>query len=350
MTKENFEAILDKSCEQLTHEARTAQFKSSPQFENRVRETLDALTRDDKSFRIDFAPHPQAFPDIAMGEFGVEVKFTLNDTWRSVANSVLETQRIETVKHIYIIFGKMGGLPEVRWGHYEQSVIHVRTSHVPRFEIELPTEKATVRQSLFEEMGIQYDDFRKFQMQEKMKYIRAYARKIHPDGRLWWIEEKESDEHTMPIQARLYTNLTMEEKTRLRAEAALLCPKIVDSGRSRNKYDDMVLYLLTYHGVLCHQARDLFSAGSVANPKNDDDGGIYVERALKMIEAEMCKAAMRMDDALFVEYWGESVLPEKRIARWLEKADEYAKGWKPSGSLFLGESPKELSDDYSSGD
>lgn len=335
MTKAEFEAILDKCCVILTDEARTTGFKTSQQFENRVREVLQELTFEDKSFEIDFAPHPQAFPDIAMGEFGVEVKFTLNDTWRSVANSVLETQRIDTVKQIYIVFGKMGGLPEVKWGEYEQSVIHVRTSHVPRFEVELPIGKATVKQSLFEEMGIKYDDFRKLHMQDKMKYIRAYARKIHPDGRLWWIEDSETDEHTTPIQARLYTNLTTEEKTRLRAEAALLCPNIVKSGRSRNKYDDMVLYLLTYHGVLCHQARDLFSAGSVANPNNDDEGGIYIERALKLIECEMREAAITMDDALFVEYWGESVLPENRIERWLEKADELARDWIPSKSLFV---------------
>jgi hypothetical protein len=335
MTKIEFEKLLDKSCAILTEEARTAGFKSSPQFENRVREVLATLTNNDNSFSIDFEPHPQAFPDIAMGDFGVEVKFTLNDTWRSVANSVLETQRIETVKHIYIIFGKMGGVPEVRWDEYEQSVIHVRTSHVPRFEVELPLEKAKVKQSLFAEMGISYDEFRKLPMQGKMKYIRSYARKIHPDGRLWWMEDKETDEHTIPIQARLYTNLTMEEKTRLRAEAALLCPKIVKSGRARGKYDDMVLYLLTYHGVLCHQARDLFSAGSVANPKNDNEGGIYIERALQLIEDEMCAAALRMDDALFVEYWGESVAHEKRIFRWLEKADEYAVDWKPSASLFV---------------
>jgi hypothetical protein len=246
----------------------------------------------------------------------------------------LETQRIETVKHIYIVFGKMGGIPEVRWGDYEKSVVHVRTSHVPRFEVEI-TDNAAVRQSLFDEMGIRYDDFRKLKMHEKMKHIRAYARRIHPDGRLWWIEETDEDEHTVPIQARLYTNLPAEEKTRLRAEAALLCPRIVESGRSRNKYDDMVLYLLTYHGVVCHQARDLFSAGSVANPNNDDEGGIYIERALKLIENEMREAVLRMDDTLFIEYWGESVPPEKRLARWLEKADGFARDWKPSESLFL---------------
>ena len=151
-----------------------------------------------------------------------------------------------------------------------------------------------------------------------------------------WIEEKEDFvEHTTPLQARLYTNLSIEEKTRLRAEAAVLCPSIVKSGRSRNKYDEMVLYLLTYHGVLCHQARDLFSAGSVANPKNDNEGGVYIERALKLIENEMREAALTMSDALFVEYWGESVPPEQRIRRWLEKADELATEWVPSRSLFL---------------
>jgi hypothetical protein len=84
-------------------------------------------------------------------------------------------------------------------------------------------------------MGILYDDFRKLEMREKMKYIRAYAKKIHPDGRLWWIEDAETEEHTTPVQVRLYTNLTTIEKTKLRAEAALLCPKIVKSGRSRDK-------------------------------------------------------------------------------------------------------------------
>ena len=335
MNKEKFEALLEDCCAQLTTEARTIGFKTSKQFEDRVRQVLDKLTTDNAEIQIDFHSPAQAFPDIAMGEYGVEVKFTLNDTWRSIANSVLESQRVEGVKHIYIVFGKMGGIPEVKWRDYEESVVHVRTSHVPRFEVEMvPDDGTEPRQSLFLQMGIRYDDFRQLDMQEKMKYIRAYARRIHPDGRLWWIEDN-NDEHTTPLQARLYTNLTQEEKVTLRSEAALICPKIVKSGRDRSKYDDVVLYLLTYHGVLCHQARDLFSAGSVANPHNDDNGGVYIERALKLIEKPMEEAAMRMNDALFVEYWGESVKPKDRIARWLEKADQYAKDWVPSNSLFL---------------
>ena len=335
MTTNEFEKLLDRCCEILTSEARATGFQSAKHFENRVREVLSSLTVNDDSVVIDFNSPAQAFPDIAMGEYGVEVKYTTADTWRSIANSVLETQRVDGVKYIYIVFGKMGGLREVRWGEYEASVVHVRTSHVPRFEVEIASDTSAIKESLFAQMGIRYDDFRKLEMSEKMKYIRAYARKIHPDGRLWWIEDKDSNnEHTLPIQARLYTNLSTEEKTRLRAEAALVCPDIVKSGRDRRKYDDVVLYLLTYHGVLCHQARDLFSAGSVANPNNDDNGGIYIERALKLIENEMIQAALNLDDAVFMEYWGESVLPEKRIRRWLEKADAAAKDWKPSDSLF----------------
>jgi hypothetical protein len=329
MKQNEFEQILETACESLTGEAREKIFPSSARFEKRVREVLRDLTTEYPEIKIDFNPHPQAFPDIAVDSFGVEVKFTLADTWRSVANSVLETNRIESVEKLYLIFGKMGGTPEVKWDDYEKSIIHVRTSHVPRFEVEISAEH-----SLFELMGITYDAFRVLPMEEKMRYIREYARsRLQKGERLWWLEN--SNDHTLPIQARLYTALSTEEKTKLRAEAVLLCPGIVQSGNIKNKYDDVVLYLLTYHGVICHQARDLFSAGSVANPNNDDEGGIYIERALKLIEKEMMEAALAMDDALFVEYWGESVPPEQRIKKWLAKADMLARGWQPSKSLFL---------------
>lgn len=335
MTKTDFQHLLDVCCGTLTHEARTSGFSSSSQFENRVRHVLDDLLKDEESLSVDFNSPPQEFPDIALGEFGVEVKFTLSDTWKSIANSILESHRAPGVKYIYIVFGKMGGKPEVRWGDYEKSVVHVRTSHVPRFEVELSKEDEAPRESLFEALGISYDDFMKLDMPGKMKYVREYAKKKHPGERLWWVDDSNGDEHSLPANIRLYTNLTLEEKARYRAEAVLLCPSVLKSGRARNKYDDVVMFLLSYHGVLCHQARDLFSAGSVANPDNDDNGGLYIERALKLLENEMIHAAESLDDSLFVEYWGESVpRGSPRLVRWLQKADEIAKDWKPSDVLF----------------
>lgn len=314
----------------LTRESRAgSQFDRASAFEKRVRETLRDLLSD-SGFEVNFDPHPYIFPDIVLGKFGVEVKFTLNDTWRSVANSVFEGTRGENVEHIYVIFGKMGGQPAVDWDKYDNCVIHVRTSHVPRFELQIRP-----KESLFKKIGVSYNEFSKLPIHERMDHIRRYARgRLKKGERLWWLEDKPEGEHSLPIQARLYMTLEQAEKRKLRAEAALLCPQIVGPANMKHKYDDVTLFLLTYHGVLCPQARDLFSAGSVALRSDAARGGNYVMRALADIQAEMREAAARMDDALFVEYWGESVSPEKRIAQWLKKADGYAKDWKPSNVLF----------------
>lgn len=332
MTEVDFKKILNDICTALTNEAVKTGFSSAKSFENRVRQEV---TRSVSPFGIQVDPNPpaQGFPDIAAGRFGIEVKFTTNDTWLSIANSVLETNRVQSVEHVYVVFCKSGGMPEVRWSAYEDCVVHVRTSHVPRFEVELPPAGDT--QPLFQQLGIRYDEFRRLPMDEKMKLIRLYARgRLKKGERLWWLEDTDDPTHALPIQARLYTKLSTEEKIRLRAEAVLLCPSVVKSGRVRDKYDDAVLYLLTYRGVLCHQARDLFSAGSVANPENDDDGGIYIERALRLLEPQIREAADYLDDELFIEYWGESVPKDLRISKWLEKADALASNWKPSESLF----------------
>jgi len=62
---------------------------------------------------------------------------------------------------------------------------------------------------------------------------------------------------------------------------------------------------------------------------------------LQLLEDENLLAAQRMEDALFAKYWGESVPPEQRIQKWLDKADAIASGWKPSDSLFKGQNKKE---------
>jgi hypothetical protein len=331
MDTQEFECLLDAVTAQLTSESHSKLFTSSKEFENRVREVVQAQLND-SSMKVDFDPHPQAFPDIALEEFGIEVKFTTQDTWRSVANSVLERMRVDSVKKIYIVFGKMGGDAEVKWAEYEKSVIHVRTSHVPRFEVEVfPLHS----ESLFDLMGIRYDDFRSSQMEEKMLHIRRYARnRLEKGERLWWLDDTSDSSHTLPIQARLYTKISTGEKLKLRAEAVLLCPSVVKSSRTRDKYDDVVLYILTYHGVLCHQARDLFTAGSVADPNKDKKEGINIQKSIALIEDHIVAAADRLDDELFIEYWGYAVKKELRIAEWLKQADALAVGWTPSKCLF----------------
>ena len=330
MNINEFEQLLDELCVRLTHECiKKQRFTVSKSFENRVREVIRTLLNQFK-ISVDFAPHPYGFPDIVLGKFGVEVKFTTNDTWRSVANSVFESYRNKDVKHIYVVFGKMGGRPQVRWGRYEECVMHVRTSHVPRFEIDL-----NAKESLFLKFGITYDQFSALSEEGRMKYIRDYARgRLKSGERLWWLEEKLDEGHSLPMQVQLFANLSSEEKLKMRAEASLLCPQIVGSGRNRTKYIDPIMFLLTYHGILA--TRDAFSAGSAAGPAR---GGIYVQKALQMIQPQMIEAAKYLDGSLFKEYWGRNIPSKQRIREWLKMADAYAKvanpPWKPSAVLFL---------------
>jgi hypothetical protein len=330
MNTADFEQLLERLCSRLNAEcAETGIFAGSKPFENRVREVIgELLSRFQIS--VDFSPHPYIFPDIVIGNYGIEVKFTANDTWRSVANSVFESFRDEGVKHVYVVFGKMGGTPCVRWTRYEDAVMHVRTSHVPRFELDLDA-----KESLFKKFGVTYEQFSALSEEGRMEYVREYARgRLKPGERLWWLEESPEDQHTLPMQVQLFSNLDVQEKRRMRAEASLLCPQIVGSSRNRSKYRDPVLFLLTYHGILA--TRDAFSAGSVAGPAR---GGIYVQRALQQIQGEMLAAAEYMEDALFEEYWGLSVSPRERILKWLRMADRYARAarpaWRPSSALFL---------------
>lgn len=330
LTKPEFEDTLDRLRDRLNEELAAGRtFEKSAEFEQRAREVLDELLSG-TGLSVDFHPHPYLFPDIVLNSYGIEVKFTTGDSWRCVANSVFESMRSDDVKHVYLLYGKMGGTPEVAWADYGQSVIHVRTSHVPRFEVDVKAGRC-----LFALMGTTYEEFSHSSLEERMARIRSYARARLKEGeRLWWLEDTEETEHSLPIQARLYMTLSQEEKRALRAEAALLCPQIVKPSRSKHKYDDATLYLLTYHGVLCPQARDLFSAGSVALRADPTRGGSYILRALLDIEDEMLAAAERLEDALFVEYWGWAIPRAERIDAWLRKADELAVSWRPSDFLF----------------
>jgi hypothetical protein len=343
MNQTQFERLLDDVAIQLTEDMRAQPnnpwFSTALSYEQHVRQRLhDAINLlgvDGLSNAVNLNPSGQTFPDVPCGEFGVEVKFTKDDKWVSIANSVRETKRVESVKIVYLMFGKMGGLPESRWMRYEDCVVHVRTSHEPRFQVDMTGEK----ESLFKIMGISYDDFRKLDIMDKMTYIRKYARMIHPDGRLWWLEDTTSgEEHSTSVDPVLYTSLDPETKVRYRAEATLLCPKVLKGGNQNGKYNDVVMFMLTYHGVLCHQARDLFSAGSVARMQQADGRNIpYKQRAFLYLQDAMAEAAQYLDPALFKEYWETDVAPDDRLAWWLNKADEYATDWTqpPSSLMFL---------------
>ena len=325
MTVEEFENILNVVVERLSSEVRQDRSIHAPaEFEARVRDILKEVASL-QGLAVDPTFHPHAVPDMRANGFGVEVKTTTKDSWLSVGNSVFEGMRDPNVKQIYIVFGKMGGLPSVRWGRYEDRITHVRISHAPRFVLEMDREA-----SIFAKMAISYEDFAKLSADSKMDHIRRYSRaRLAPGERLWWLEDENSQ--GVPLKVELYMRLSKAKKAVLRAEGALLFPQIVQGGRVQDKYVDVAFFFLTYNNVFCPQTRDLYSAGSAAGPAR---GGNYVQRALHNIQKEMLSAAERLPSELFVEYWGADVEPQNRINEWLRRADQYAGSWTPSLELF----------------
>lgn len=330
MTREEFEALLDVAEAQLGEDVRaSSQYHSPLEFEKRVFAVMQSIAKD-RALTIDPTFHPHAFPDIRANGFGIEVKTTTKDSWLSVGNSIFEGMRDPTVKQIYVVFAKLGGMPSVKWGRYEDRITHVRISHAPRFVLEMDRESSLFGEGKIE---IPYDDFCLLPPEGKMAHVRDYSRRRLKGGeRLWWLEDQDSP--GKPLEVKLYMSLTQPEKVKLRAQGTLLFPQIFAGGRVKDKYNDVAFFFLKYHNVFCPQTRDLFSAGSVAGKER---GGNYLLRAVKKIEPQIIEAAIALPNDLIEEYWGERVEPENRIREWLLRADRHAKTWKPSEHLFTEE-------------
>src|SRR3989338_10408595 len=98
------------------------------------------------------------FPDIVAKQyFGVEVKITKQDHWRSTGNSVLESTRVEGVERIYLFFGKLAVSPEFKIRRYEECLYDIAVTHSPRYLIDMDLEGG---KTIFDKMRTRYDDLR----------------------------------------------------------------------------------------------------------------------------------------------------------------------------------------------
>ena len=333
LTDNEFESILNSVTSRLTSEL--VQDPSCRELSCFRQKVFHALHHEVQGRGLTPVSEPLSdfLPEILLDGFGIEVKLSDNDTWKSVEKSVFDSTPKTGVRRVYVVFGKIGSAPEVRWKRYEDAVAHVRVTHTPHFVIDME-EKSS---SLFSEMEIKYDEFRRLSNQDKIDLIHKYFQsQLQPGERLWTIQNLTPQ--TTPFRVKLYMNLSQGEKEKLRAEAALLSPQICKPPRAKGKYEDPALYLLTRHGVFCPQTRDLFTAGSVALKDNSERGGSYIRRSLEGLQPAMIDAADRLDGELFKEYWGEDYPPEERIREWLRRADAYAEDWTPSSCLFLKDS------------
>ena len=196
------------------------------------------------------------FPDIVAKQYyGVEVKITKQDHWRSTGNSVLETTRIEGVEKIYLFFGKLITPPQFKFRKYEECLYNIAVTHSPRYLIDMELNEGN---TIFDKMGTEYDILRN--IDDPIKEIVRYFRKIAQKGEEpWWMGSEDDVEATLSPTVTLWSNLSENKQNLFRNEAMARFPEIF--GRSQTKYQNLAAWLAARHGVVDSSLRDRFTAG-----------------------------------------------------------------------------------------
>ena len=115
----------------------------------------------------------QKFPDLVVNNYyGIEVKATKSNSWKTMGNSVLETTRVENVERIYLFFGKLINPAEFRYRRYEECLYDVAVTHSPRYLIDMDRE---IGDTIFDKIGMDYDVLRSTNnpAKEIMKYYKT---------------------------------------------------------------------------------------------------------------------------------------------------------------------------------
>ena len=193
----------------------------------------------------------QRFPDIIASKYyGIEVKSTKEDHWRSTGSSILESTRVPGIERIFMTFGKLGGNP-IRFlsRPYEECLSGIAVTHMPRYLIDMELKEGN---SIFDRMGVPYDELRKLD-NPIAPVSQYYRKKLKPGESLWWAGD--SLEETVSAKIRLWGNLSPEEKRRYKTYGCVYYPEIFGGD-----YDQYALWL-TSQGIVDPHIRDQFSAG-----------------------------------------------------------------------------------------
>ncbi|OUO51981.1 hypothetical protein B5F76_08185 [Desulfovibrio sp. An276] len=194
------------------------------------------------------------FPDIvASGMYGVEVKSTKEDKWRSTGSSILETTRIDGVERIYMTFGKLGGNPiQFRSKPYEKCLYDIAVTHMPRYLIDMDlSDNATI----FDKLKIPYDQLRN--MDNPIEPVAKYYRSQLKEGEsLWWAGDSTTGNDVVPMKIRMWDTLSLNEKKYYIVTALLKYPEIF-----AGNYNNFAFWLVTTKGIVDIHTRDSFSAG-----------------------------------------------------------------------------------------
>ncbi len=285
-------------------------------------DVYDALTRCSKNTPFEGTIQlvsGSSFPDIVANRYyGVEVKSTNKNHWKSIGSSILESTRDQNVERIFLTFGKLGKPIAFKSRPYEECLSGISVTHYPRYQIDM---ELGVGETIFDKMGVPYDDLRKMD-NPVVPVSNYYKQNLKPGESLWWASNGNVDETVAPPTVRLWNTLSHEEKTLYTVKGYALFPEILTPNNTR-KYQRYALWLATNCGIINTNIRDQFSAGGKVDIKTSNNTYNRVPAAFGRIEKHsdlLVDTLLSTPEELLKEHWEQIGINENRVLNWIHLA------------------------------
>ncbi len=258
-----------------------------------------------------------AFPDIvADNYYGVEVKSTNKNHWRSIGSSILESTRIHSVERIFLTFGKLGAPVAFLSRPYEDCLYGISVTHYPRYQIDM---ELSPGETIFDKMGVPYDTLRNMSnpVEPVSKY---YKSQLKPGESLWWADNSNLEEEAAPPTVKLWTAISPEIKEILTVQGYTLFPEVLQTSNPK-KYNRYALWLVTKKGVVNTNIRDSFSAGGKISMRTCKDVEVLMPAAFGRIRKyhQLIEDTLNdIDKETLKEYWKVQAISDNRLKQWCE--------------------------------
>lgn len=263
----------------------------------------------------------QKFPDIiAKKYYGIEVKTTTQNHWKTTGNSVLESTRVEDVERIFMLFAKLASPIEFRCRPYEECLSEVVVTHSPRYLIDM---NLAVGKTIFDKINTPYDVLRK--KENPLRHVVEYYKsKLKPGEELWWIDQENSKPSNLVI--KIWNNLSTKEKQETKNKSMVYFPELFSN--NNDKFGRLAIWLVTREGVVCPNVRDLFTAGGkgkflVGTKVYENIPRIFLTLFDNLdftIETLVQTSAIELS-----EYWGIKTTENKKISDWIDLVSEHSR-------------------------
>jgi len=257
----------------------------------------------------------QKFPDIiAKKYYGIEVKTTTQNHWKTTGNSVLESTRVDNVERIFMLFAKLASPIEFRCRPYEEVLSEVVVTHSPRYLIDMNLEQG---KTIFDKIKIPYDALRKNENPIR-PIVDYYKSKLKPGEELWWMDA-ENNSKPSSIVIKIWNNLSAREKQELKNRSMIYFPELF--GNSNDKFGRLAIWLVTREAVVCPNVRDLFTAGGksdcvIGNKMYQKVPRIFLnlfDNLPNIVEAIMQTSAFELS-----EYWEIQTTDNTKLFDWID--------------------------------